>query len=123
MRVFGRVYSDPDHWTWEEVDTDANGFNDMVYLTALAQVLKLNLGESPFYSSYGIPGLQSVHSQIPPDYYVMLTQQRYAQFFASLIITREQNAPTTLKQPPVPTYDIKAVTQQGVRLTGATIPQ
>jgi hypothetical protein len=43
-----------------EVTTDANGYNDAVYLTTLSQVLKLNLGESPFYANYGIPQYQSV---------------------------------------------------------------
>ena len=124
MRVWGRVYSvpatDPPTWTWIEVTTDPNGFNDMVYLTALIQELKLGLGESPFYGSYGIPGAQSVITQVAPDYYVMLTQQRYAPYFASLVITKRPNTVTNLKQSPVPTYDVSVITHQGVRLVANT---
>lgn len=117
MRVYGRVYNEDGTWTWVEVDTDANGYNDHVYLTALAQVLKLNLGESPFYSTYGIPGFQSVQTQVPPDYYVALTQQRYAQFFASLIITKLNNQVSPASpNAPAPTYSIRVVTHQGVVL-------
>lgn len=122
MRVWGRVYDTlfPDKWTWQVVETDANGFDDLPMVTALVQVLKLSLGESPFYADYGIPGHQSVMTQIYPDYYVALTQQRYAQYFGSLIITRRPNTVQTLKQAPVPTYDVKLVTHQGVRLTTST---
>lgn len=122
MRVWGRVYDplDPFSWSWVQVDTDLNGQNDKVYLTALVQVLKLSLGESPFYNDYGIPGAQSVLTQIAPDYYSTLTQQRYAQHFASLIISRVDTPPTTLREPPVPTYDVQVVTHLGVILTANT---
>ena len=120
MRVYGRVYDELGGWTWVEVDTDPDGFNDRVMITALVQVLKLSLGESPFYGNYGIPGIQSVITQIMPDYYVVLTQQRYAPNFASLIVTKRPNDAKTLKQIPVPTYDVKVVTHQGVILTANT---
>ena len=122
MRVWGRVYDplDPFNWTWVQVNTDLDGSNDKVYLTALVQVLKLSLGESPFYGDYGIPGAQSVLTQIAPDYYASLTQQRYAQYFASLIITRVDDAPATLKEAPVPTYDVRVVTHFGVILEANT---
>ena len=120
MRVYGRVYSpDRSTWTWYEVDTDSTGGNDAVYATALIQVIKLQLGESPFYASYGIPAIQSVQTQVPPDYYVALTQQRYAQFFGSLIITRSDAPRTNLKQAFVPTYDVKVLTHQGTPLPTA----
>jgi hypothetical protein len=45
MRVFGRTQDIlTGAKTWWVVTTDVNGFNDSVYLTALAQVIKLNLG-------------------------------------------------------------------------------
>ena len=40
---------------WVVVETDANGFNDLVYFSNLLQVLQLGLGESPFFSNFGIP--------------------------------------------------------------------
>jgi hypothetical protein len=112
MRTYGRVYSSPTTYTWVEVDTDVNGFNDAVYLTTLVQCLKLNLGESPFYGTWGIPATDSVIQQVAPDYSTVLTQQRFAQYFASLVITK------TIKQGdakhrPVPTYQVNVVTHQG----------
>ena len=58
--------------TWVEVSTDANGYNDAVWLTTLAQVLQLGLNESPFYGNYGIPAQQSAVTQVFPDYYVII---------------------------------------------------
>lgn len=98
---------------WVEVKTDANGNNDLVYLTALCQVLLLNLGESPFYATYGIPAQQSVMQQTFPDYYVALTQQVYSQYFASLVIVKQSD--------PTPTYLVTVKTHQGVVLS-ATVP-
>ena len=102
MRTWGRVQNEG---TWVEVTTDANGFDDAVWLTTLAQVLLLNLGESPFFAGYGIPAQQSVVTQIFPDYYVLQTQNLFAQYFASLIINREPG--------PEPVYSVQVVTQQG----------
>lgn len=96
---------------WQEVTTDAQGSNDEVYLTTLCQVLLLGLNESPFYGNFGIPAQQAVLSQLPPDYYVTATQQQFAQFFASLVISRRSSNP--------PTYDISVVTHQGVRLSAS----
>jgi len=109
MRTFGRVPVDPlapnGAKRWVVVQTDRNGFNDAVYLTALAQTLKLNLSESPFWANFGIPARASVNQQIPPDFYVAFTQAYYSQFFASLIITKERTAE--------PTYRIDIVAQSG----------
>lgn len=105
MRSYGRVTDEYGNKTWVEVQTDPNGFNDAVWLTTLAQVLKLNLGESPFYANYGIPARQSVLQQIAPDYYMAITQQQFAQYFASLILTKLVDLP--------PTYRINIVTNQG----------
>lgn len=114
MRTYGRTTDEYGEKTWVEVTTDANGYNDSVYLTTLAQVLKLNTGESPFYANYGIPQYQTIMTQVFPDYYTMQTQTQFAPHFASLVITRERGA-----YPPV--YNVTAITQQGSNL-GATIP-
>lgn len=95
--------------SWVKVDTDTNGYNDNVMLTTLAQVLKLNLGESPFYANYGIPQYQTITTQVFPDYYVMQTQTQFSQYFASLIITRVKGVTT-------PTYNIAAITHSGAIL-------
>lgn len=109
MRTYGRVLKLPENkLVWVVVETDANGYNDAVWLTTLAQVLQLNLGESPFWANYGIPARPSVLQQIFPDYYVALTQQRFSAYFASLIIARIQA--------PEPTYRVSATTNQGARL-------
>jgi hypothetical protein len=114
MRTWGRITNPDGSKTWVEVSTDANGDNSQVWLTTLAQTLKLNLNESPFYASYGIPAAQSVIQQVQPDYYVAQTQQQYAQHFAALVIAKQPQQPNQ----PRPTYQINATTFQGVQLTG-----
>lgn len=117
MRTFGRV-TDPAtgaRW-WVEVGPDPNGFNDSIYLTALCQTLKLNYGESPFYGDWGLPAHPSVVTQIYPDYYVMLTQQRYAPNFQFLAVTKVADAT-------MPVYDITVRFQTGARDSITIIPQ
>ena len=105
MRTYGRITNPDGTRTWVTVETDANGFNTNVYQTALAQVIKGNRGESPFYANYGIPAQQSVISQIFPDFYMNQTQAQFAQFFASL---------TLMKQPGrTPTYNFSIVDLAG----------
>jgi hypothetical protein len=99
---------------WVEVTTDANGYNDQVYLTTLIQVLKLNLGESPFYSNFGIPAAQTLVTQVQPDYYLNVTQQQFAQYFASLMISKQTQAANQ----PTPVYTVNVTTQQGSTLVG-----
>lgn len=116
MRTFGRV-TDPAtgaRW-WVEVDPDANGFNDSIYLTALCQVLKLNYGESPFYGDWGLPAHESVVTQIYPDYYVMLTQQRFAPYFMFLGIAKVASDH--------PLYDVTVRFQNGATDSITVIPQ
>ena len=108
MRTWGRI-----NGVWTEVTTDDNGFNDAVYIVTLAQVLRLTPGESPFFANYGIPGQQSVVQQLFPDYYMNLTQQQFAAYFASLSITRTGEKP--------PTYRANIVTNTGAVLS-AEIP-
>ena len=90
-------------YDWIEVSTDANGFNDAVWLTTLAQVLQLGLNESPIFGNWGIPAQQSIVTQVAPDYYVTLTQQNFASYFLSLIVTKKKTL--------TPTYTINATTQ------------
>ena len=108
MRVYGRVYDINGNPTWTVVETDANGHSDMVYVTALVQWLKLNYGESPMYGTAGIPARESVVQQVFPDYFVRMAQQKFTSYFASLLITKESST--------TPTYDIKIMTNSGVRL-------
>lgn len=95
-------------------ETDASGANDLVYVTALAQCLLLNLNESPFFATSGIPAVPSVVQQVAPDYYVALTQQQYAPYFASLLVSRNTKSID-------PRYEITVVTHQGVKIN-ATVP-
>lgn len=105
MRTYGKI-----NGAWAVVESDAVNGDTYVYLTTLIQCLKLVLGESPFYANHGIPAQQSVQQQIPPDYYVALTQSQFAAYFASLIIAK-LDAPT-------PTYRVDVTTNVGTRITG-----
>lgn len=109
MRVWGRPRNrDGSVGQWESIETDTSGSNDLVYVTALCQVLLLNLGESPFFGNFGIPAVQSVMQQVWPDFYVVYTQQQYAQYFSSLIVSKQNTFE--------PAYTINIVTHQGVKL-------
>jgi hypothetical protein len=110
MRTYGRAYNEDGTYTWNEVSTDANGYNENVYLTTLAQVCKLNLGESPFYSNYGIPQQQTIMTQVFPDFYMMQIQTQFAPYFASLSINR---VPGSIP----PAYQVTAVCFNGAVLT------
>jgi len=122
MRVYGRtqnVYTGAK--TWWVVTTDNNGFNDSVYLTALAQVCKLNLGESPFFANFGIPAHQSVVTQIFPDFWMYQIQQQYSPYFASLIMFPIPNA-VDQDGRPAPAYDINILTNYGAFIGVRTAP-
>lgn len=110
MRTYGRTYDAYGNPTWVVVQTDTNGFNDQCYLTTLAQVLKLNLNESPFYANFGIPQYQTIVTQVFPDYYAMMTQMQFAPHFSSLTIMR-----VPLSNPPV--YNVNAISHNGALLT------
>lgn len=109
MRTYGRQRQTDGTRRWVQIDTTADGFNDAVYLTTLIQCLLLNLGESPFWANYGIPARQSVLQGVPPDFAVAFIQQRFANYFASLTITKVRNIP--------PTYNVSVVTHVGYKLT------
>jgi hypothetical protein len=104
MRTYGRNYG-----VWQVVETDADGFDDAVWLTTMCQVFLLNLNESPFYANYGLPAQQSVIQQVQPDYYVARIQQQFAQHFASLVVAKVPNATS-------PTYRVSVITQQGSKI-------
>jgi hypothetical protein len=108
-----RTYGRDANGKWVVVQTDANGFDDNVWLTTLAQALKLTPGESPFFADVGIPAQQSIVTQVYPDFYVSLIQSRFAQYFASLNISRQisQDGIT-------PEYRIDAVTNKGATISG-----
>lgn len=110
MRTYGRITNTDGSQTWVIVQTDAEGFNDNVYLTTLCQCLKLNLGESPFFANYGIPAQQSVVTQVFPDFYAAQTQQQFAPQFASLVIQRVQGS-----NPPV--YNVHVTDHSGAVLS------
>ena len=126
MRTYGRTRDVlTGAKTWWVVTTDSNGFNDSIYLTTLAQVCKLNLGESPFFANYGIPAHPSVVTQVYPDFFMVRTQQQFAPYFASLIMT-----PTPIRQGaadsddgrPVPAYNISVLTNYGSMIGVQTAP-
>lgn len=111
--MYGRIPNGTGGTQWAVVQTDSSGNNDLVYVTALAQCLLLNLNESPFFATSGIPGQQSVIQQVFPDYYVALTQQAFAPYFASLQISRQPG--------PNPIYQVNVITHQGVNIN-ASVP-
>jgi hypothetical protein len=113
MRTYGRTTDEYGNKTWVVVTTDANGFNDQVYITTLIQCLLLNLGESPFYANYGIPGQQSLITQVMPDYYVLQTQSQFSPYFASLQVAKLNSAD--------PTYQINIITNSGSKVD-ETVP-
>jgi hypothetical protein len=123
VRTYGRIVPNPlypDVKQWVVITTDANGFNDMVMLTTLIQVVKLNLGESPFFSNYGIPAHPSVVSQIAPDLFLSRIQQQFAIYFLSITLTKQPNALDEDGRP-APSYLISVITQYGAKLT-AVVP-
>lgn len=80
-----------------------------IWLATLAQTLRLNTKESPFYANYGIAAEQSVQTQIAPTVDITRTQQQYAPYFASLTIFKQ---PNTLN----PTYNILAIFLNGTTI-------
>jgi hypothetical protein len=120
LRTYGRIVPNilyPDVKQWVEVTTDSNGYNDMVWLTTLIQVCKLNLGESPFFANYGIPAHPSIVAQLAPDLYVNKIQQQFSQYFLSLIISKLPDQPDPDIGAPSPTYNISVITTYGALLT------
>ena len=115
IRLWGRNYDVYGNPAWVSVATDANGYNDDVYLTALCQVLQLQTGESPFYSTDGIPSHQSIMTQVAPDNAIAAIQQKYAVYFLSLMVYRA--TATGIHGEQVPVYNISAICRNGATLT------
>ena len=129
MRTYGRTVDVlTGKKTWWVVTTDSNGFNDSVYITTLAQVCKLNLGESPFFANYGIPAHPSVVMQIYPDFYMIRTQQQFVPYFTSLIMTpapiRQGSADSYVYGDgrPIPAYNFQVLTNYGAIVGVSTAP-
>ena len=80
-----------------------------IWLATLAQTLRLNTNESPFYANYGIPAEKSVQTQVAPDIALNVTQQQFAPYFKSLTILRQQNTTN-------PTYNNNAVFLYGTTI-------
>ena len=96
-----RTYGKTDTGQWIEVIETS-----YIWLATLAQTLRLNEKESPFYSNYGIPAHDSVMTQVAPTIAINRTQSQYAPYFANLSVTRDLNATH-------PTYNVSAVFQNG----------
>lgn len=107
-RVWGRVHNANGTRTWNAYETSDSGSDDMPNFIWLQNVLLLQLNESPFYSDWGVPVHKTLATQIFPDYYMSLTQQRFAQYFASCIITRVATDQ--------PEYQVSIVTKTGIKV-------
>ena len=108
MRTYGRIPKNGG-LAWVEVNSNDTASDDYVWITTVIQNCKLILGESPYFANYGIPSEQAIIQQLFPDYYVTQIQQRYAQYFASLIIS---NVPGEVN----PTYLVNIITKAGSRV-------
>jgi len=80
-----------------------------IWLATLAQTLRLNTKESPFYANYGIAGEQSVQSQIAPTIDITRTQSQFSSYFSSLTIFKQPNTTN-------PTYNVTAVFLNGTTI-------
>jgi hypothetical protein len=121
MRTYGRTQDVlTGKKTWITIETDPNGFNDMVMLTTLAQCIKLNLGESPFWADWGIPAYTSIVTQIAPDLYMALMQQRFAPYFMALLLQKMSDVVDDSGRP-APYYAITVITNYGATLE-RTVP-
>jgi hypothetical protein len=110
MRTYGKIKDSNGNYTiWTQINQEPDGNFQSGYATTLIQVLLLSLGESPFYANYGIPAQRSVIQQVHPDYYVIVTQQLFAKFFASLLISKVDAID--------PTYNVNIVTTYGTKIT------
>lgn len=105
MRTYGR---DADTGQWYEVTIDANGFDDDIQLTTLAQCLTSLTDESPFYPLHGIPAIDSIVNKTHPDYFVERIRGFFAPLFPSLSIIKQVDSVTN-----TPTYNVFAVKNDG----------
>lgn len=108
MRTYGR---DSDG-NWYQVDVDANGLDDDIQLTTLAQCLASLTEESPFYPLHGIPAIESVVSKTHPDYFVERIRGFFAPLFTSLAIIKQVDKITN-----TPIYNVQAVKNDGAAVS------
>lgn len=102
MRVWTRQHQPDGTRRWIAVD------GNQAQIAWLQNALLLQLGESPFWADWGIPVTRTLVSQIWPDYYVNMTQQRFVDSFSSLQITRDP-----ADNDDNPTYRIAAILPDG----------
>lgn len=114
MRTYGRVPDANGKLTvWVVIQTDpVTGDDTWVWVTTLVQCLKLNLNEAPYNANYGIAAQNAIITQTHPDYQTTITQQQFAPYFASLLIS-----PGPADPKGNPSYNVNIVTK-----SGATIP-
>jgi hypothetical protein len=124
MRTYGRVIDTASGAKfWVQVNPDSGGWNDSIYLTTLIQCCKLNWNESPFYANWGIAARQSVVSQVFPDYYMTLMQQRFSPYFLSLIINKMPVDNSNYWATVVPTYQLNVQFHTGAQISTQVVPQ
>lgn len=99
-----RSYGKDSDGNWVRID-DPN----YIYLATLIQTLQLSENESPIYGNYGIPGQQSVMTQIAPNAAISRTQNQYSQYFSSLSIAKDNSQIE-------PTYNVRVVFLDGTRV-------
>lgn len=104
MITFGRDSAG----NWYEVNTDANGFDDDVWLTTMAQVVASQLNESPFFPNYGLPSIESVTSRTHPDYWVSKVKSQFSKYFTAISIVKTVDITTN-----TPTYNIDVLKLDG----------
>ncbi|WP_157646826.1 hypothetical protein [Burkholderia ubonensis] len=121
-RIYGRAVDpatgtfkrdDEGAFLWEMVETPDTGDASQFWITALSQNLQLVLGESPFNGNTGIPIFDAIDTQVPPDLYVQLIQQKYAPYFLSLTITRVPQTQKRIDGTLALTYNVTAVLKNG----------
>ncbi|KWB16499.1 hypothetical protein WL32_28205 [Burkholderia cepacia] len=120
-RIFGRALDDQGRFirdadgafTWETVETPDTGDASTFWLTALSQNLQLILGESPFNGDTGVPVFDSIATQVVPDVYVQLIQQKYAPYFLSLTIARVPQSQKRDDGSLATVYNVTAVLKNG----------
>lgn len=106
-RVWGRIWNGTKtSRTWTAFETDDSGSDDLPNFIWLQNALLLRLNESPFYATWGIPVVPTLASQVNPDYYTALMQQRFSNYFSSCVISRVSSTQIS--------YNVSIVTRSGI---------
>jgi hypothetical protein len=72
----------------------------------------------PFWADWGIPAYTSIVTQVHPDYYMAIIQQRYAPYFMSLMLQKMDDVIDESRRP-APFYSITVLTNYGAVLERA----